>query len=94
MGTAIIWAIVMGLLSVPFINIIYIIISVIVSLIKNIGKDEFVWYGQPLNRSYAKTQPYDSFKDMVKDGFFIHLKLCGVMFVLALIVCIYVQISG
>jgi len=94
MVTAIIWAIIAGLLSVIFVNIMYIIISVIVSLIKNIGKDEFIWYGQPINRSYAKTQPYDSFKDMVKDGFITHLGLCGVIFVLALIVCIYVQLNG
>jgi len=94
MLTAIICAIIVGLLSVPFVNIMYIVISVIVSLIKNIGKDEFTWYGQPLNRSYAKTQAYDSFADMVKDGFFTHLGLCGIMFVLALIVCIYVQLRG
>jgi len=94
MVTAITWAIVSGILAVPFVNFMYIIISVIVSLIKNIGKDEFIWYGQPINRSYAKTQPYDSFKDMVKDGFLTHLGLCGVMFVLAFIVCIYVELCG
>ncbi len=94
MGTAIYAAIAIGIFGIFFIYLIYVVLSVVFSLVKNIGKDKFIWYGQPLDRSYAKLEPYDSFADMLKGGIVMSLRLAGIAFVLILIVCICIEVKG
>jgi len=94
MKAAIIYSIVIGVIGPFFIMFVYIIFSVVASLIKNIGKDEFIWYGQPLERTYAKLVPYDTFGDMIKAGVKMSLKMDAVMIVLAFLVILYFEMTG
>lgn len=94
MKTAILVSLASGIFGIFFIYFMYIVISVVFSLFMNIGKDKFIWYGQPLNRSYARLEPYDSFKDMLKGGIKMSLHLAAVGFVVVLVVCIYLETKG
>jgi len=90
MKTVILTSLILGFIGIFFIYFMYVVISVFFSLgmyIIHMGKDKFVWYGQPLNRTYAKLVPYDSFKDMLKGGIKMSLYMAAVSFVIVLIVC-------
>jgi len=88
------WTIVVSLISFIFIMLMFLVIAVIMTLIDNVGKDEFKWYAMSLNNSTGKTICFDSFKDLMKFGLSMTLKMMAVMFVIVLAVCIYYQIKG
>lgn len=94
MKTVILVSLLSGFLGIFFIYFMYVVISVVFSLVKNIGKDKFIWYGQPLERSYARLVPYDSFMDMLKGGIKMTLHLAAVGVVLVFIVCTCLAIKG
>jgi len=94
MKTAITMGIIIGLLSPLFVLIIYLVFALISTLFRNIGKDEFKWYGTPLDHSYAKTQCFDSFGEMFKFGLRMSLKMGALMFVMSVLVCIFVELKG
>lgn len=64
------------------------------TLINNIGKDEFKWYAFCLNYSYPKTHCFDSFREMMKYGNIMNLKMSAGMTVLLMIVGLYVMFKG
>ncbi len=97
MKTVIIVSLISGFVGIFFIYFMYVVISVCFSIgmyIISKEKDRFVWYGQPLNRTYAKLIPYNSFKDMLKGGIKMSLYMAAVGAVLVFIVCTYLEIKG
>jgi len=97
MKTVILVSLILGFLNIFFIYFMYVLISTFFSIgmyIIHKGKDKFIWYGQPLNRTYAKLIPYDSFKDMLKEGIKMTLYMAAVGFVIILIVCTCLEMKG
>jgi len=94
MGTAIAMGIIIGVGTLFFIFLVYVVFSVIFSLFENIGKSEFTWYGILIFSSSGKLTPYDSFNDMVKGGVKTILRMSWLLIAMSLIVCIYVELNG
>jgi len=93
MKTALICSILITIGIFLFMDFLYIVFSIITTLINNMKKDEFHWYAFSLTATYARTEQFESFGEMVKFGVVSNLKLSAVSFFIVLAVCLYVIYS-
>lgn len=89
MGDALLTAVVIGITAWVFLFVVYLILGLIMTAVKNIGKDRKKYYNIAMYRyDRPELMEFDSLGQMLKGGLKMCSEITGIAFIIVLIICV------